>query len=52
MPTICVIGFCMFNVSLVLSCMIDTSEAGSVTTSPEQKKRKCGGIDDECFVHP
>jgi len=39
---------------LVLYCMIDATEAGSVSASPEQKKRKCGGggVDDKCFVHP
>jgi len=39
---------------LVLYCTIDATEAGSVSASPEQKKRKCGGggVDDKCFVHP
>lgn len=56
MPTVNVIGFCMYvqMLLLVLYCMIDATEAGSVTASPEQKKRKCGGggVDDKCFVHP
>lgn len=55
MPTVYVIGFCMYvQMLLVLYCMIDATDAGSVTASPEQKKRKCGGggVDDKCFVHP
>lgn len=55
MPTVYVIGLCMYAqmLLLVLYCTIDTTEAGSVSASPEQKKRKCGGgVDDKCFVHP
>lgn len=56
MPPAYVTGFCMYAqmLLLVLYCTIDTTEAGSVSASPEQKKRKCGGggVDDKCFVHP
>lgn len=57
MPTLNVIGLSMYAqmLLLVLYCMIDATEAGgSVSASPEQKKRKCGGggVDDKCFVHP
>lgn len=56
MPTVYAIGLCMYAqmLLLVLYCTIDATEAGSVSASPEQKKRKCdgGGVDDKCFVHP
>lgn len=56
MPTVYVIGFCMYDqMLLILYCMLDTTEAGgNVSASPELKKRKCGGggVDDKCFVHP
>lgn len=56
MPTVNAIGLCMYAqmLLLVLYCTIDATEAGSVSASPEQKKRKCdgGGVDDKCFVHP
>lgn len=56
MPTLYAIGLCMYAqmLLLVLYCTIDATEAGSVSASPEQKKRKCdgGGVDDKCFVHP
>lgn len=55
MPIVYLTGFCMYaQMLLVLYCMIDATEAGSISASPEQKKRKCvgGSVDDKCFVHP